>query len=89
MDSGMIGKIQKAKRYAEEPERICFEQFRLTFRGTNSQHTVSYAQGIWKCTCNFFAARGICSHTMAIERVLGVMLPVTAATSAEAPPTWT
>jgi hypothetical protein len=30
MDSGMIGKIEKAKRYAEERERIRFEAFRAT-----------------------------------------------------------
>ncbi len=75
MDSGMIGKIQKAKRYAEEPERIRFEQFRVTIQGTNSQHKVSYDQGNWHCTCNFFATRGVCSHTMALERLLGVSLP--------------
>ena len=27
MDNGMIGKIEKAKRYAEERERIQFEAF--------------------------------------------------------------
>ena len=75
MDSGMIGKIEKAKRYAEETERICFEQFRVKLEGANSQHTVSYDGGTWNCTCNFFASRGVCSHTMAMERVLGVMLP--------------
>lgn len=75
MDSGMIGKIQKSKFYAEEPERICFEQFRVTLQGANSQHTVHFDQGRWQCTCNFFASRGVCSHTMAMERVLGVMLP--------------
>jgi len=75
MDSGMIGKIQKAKYYAEEPERVRFERFRVTVQGTNSQHTVTYEQGAWNCTCNFFASRGVCSHTMAMERLLGVMLP--------------
>jgi hypothetical protein len=74
MDSGMIGKIQKAKLYAEEPERICFEQFRVTVEGENSRHTVSFDQGAWQCTCNFFSTRGVCSHTMALERLLGVML---------------
>ena len=83
MDSGMIGKIQKAKRYAEEPERIRFEQFRVTIQGTNSQHNVSYKQGNWRCTCNYFASRGVCSHTMAMERILGVMLPPAAITQAE------
>jgi hypothetical protein len=75
MDSGMIGKIQKAKLYAEEPERVRFERFQVEVRGANSQHAVSYDQGRWRCTCNFFASRGVCSHTMAMERLLGVMLP--------------
>jgi hypothetical protein len=79
----MIGKIQKSKRYAEEPERIRFEQFRVTFQGTNSRHKVSYNQGSWSCTCNFFAGRGVCSHTMAMERLLGVTLPPEAMAPAE------
>ena len=83
MDSGMIGKIQKAKLYAEEPERICFQKFQVTFQGTNSHHTVSYDENTWRCTCNFFASRGVCSHTMAMERLLGVMLPPEAIVQAE------
>ncbi len=75
MDSGMIGKIEKAKRYAQEPERIHFEQFQVTFQGTNGYHTVTFDKGRWGCTCRFFAGRGVCSHTMAMERLLGVMLP--------------
>jgi hypothetical protein len=75
MDSAMVGKIQKARNYAEEPERVRFEQFRVTFHGTNAQHSVAYDQGTWRCTCHFFATRGVCSHTMAMERLLGVMLP--------------
>jgi hypothetical protein len=83
MDSGMIGKIQKSKRYAEEPERIRFEQFQVSFRGTNSKHRVTYEDGQWRCTCNFFTSRGVCSHTMAMERLLGVMLPPEAIAVAE------
>lgn len=76
MDSGMIGKIQKAKRYAEEPERIRFDEFKVTVEGDHNGHSVSYTKGQWSCDCGFFAQRGVCSHTMALERVLGVMLPV-------------
>jgi hypothetical protein len=86
MDSGMIGKIEKAKRYAEEPERIRFEQFQLKFQGTNGPHTVTYDHGIWHCTCRFFATRGVCSHTMAMERLLGVMLPMEVMAPAEPVP---
>jgi hypothetical protein len=74
MDSGMISKIQKAKRYAQERERIHFAGFEVTFRGDHNSYTVSYDRGQWNCGCHFFASRGVCSHTMTMERVLGVML---------------
>ena len=76
MDNGMIGKIEKAKRYAEERERIQFESFRATFDGDNNPHTVEFGSEGWKCDCDFFQRRGVCSHTMALERVLERMLPV-------------
>ena len=74
MDYGMIGKIEKARRYAEQRERIQFENFTVTFDGDNNPHTVIYGDGNWHCDCNFFASRGVCSHTMAMERILGQML---------------
>lgn len=70
MDSGMIGKIEKAMQYAQEPERISFQSFTVTFHGDHKQHTVSYNKGNWTCDCHFFAARGVCSHIMTLERVL-------------------
>jgi hypothetical protein len=75
MDYGMIGKIEKAKRYAEERKRIRFERFEATFNGTNNPHTVEFRDDGWKCDCNFFLTRGVCSHTMALERILEGMLP--------------
>ena len=76
MDYGMIGKIEKAKRYAEERERIRVESFRATFDGDNNPHTVEFGSEGWKCACDFFQRRGVCSHTMALERILERMLPV-------------
>ena len=76
MDSGMIGKIQKAKRYAEERNRIHFNEFTVTFDGTNNAHTVRYANGEWTCDCDFFHSHGRCSHTMALEMILeGMIVP--------------
>jgi hypothetical protein len=75
VDSGMIGKIQKSKRYAEQLDRIRFDEFKVTLEGDHGVHLVSYSEGQWSCDCGFFASRGVCSHTMALERVLGVMLP--------------
>jgi hypothetical protein len=75
MHSSMIGKIAKAKQYAEEPERIQFTRFEAAFRGENDSHTVSFDQGNWQCTCRFFSDWNTCCHTMAAERVLGIMIP--------------
>ena len=76
MDSGMISKIEKARRYAEERDRIRFQNLSVTFRGEHNTYNVSYHQGRWSCECGFFASRGLCSHTMALERVLrGMLVP--------------
>ena len=75
MDHGMIGKIEKAKRYAQERERFHFDQFHLTFTGENNNHQVSFADGTFKCDCEFFILRERCSHTMALEQLLDKMLP--------------
>lgn len=75
MDSGLIGKIQKAKRYAEERARIQFESFVVTFDGDHNPHQVKFERGEWECNCDFFRTRGLCSHTMAMEKILENMLP--------------
>jgi hypothetical protein len=74
MDSSMIGKIVKAKRYAEQRDRISFSRFRVALRGVHADHVVEYQEGQWHCDCDFFGQRGVCSHTMAMERVLEEMV---------------
>jgi hypothetical protein len=75
MQSSLIGKIQKAHIYAEEPERVVVQVFSATFRGDHDSYTVSYRDGQWKCTCGFFPQWGVCSHIMATERLLGPVAP--------------
>ena len=75
MDYGMIGKIEKAKRYAQQRDRIHIEALRVTFDGENNPHTVHMDSGEWRCDCDFFQSRGRCSHTMALEDILKDMLP--------------
>ena len=70
MDYGMIGKIKKAKRYAEERERIKIDNLKVTFNGTNNPHAVELKDGQWHCDCDFFQTRGRCSHTIALEMIL-------------------
>jgi hypothetical protein len=74
MDSGMVSKIEKARRYAEEKDRVRFSEFEVAFRGDHNTYTVRYDKGAWECGCRFFAQRGLCSHTMAMERILAGML---------------
>jgi hypothetical protein len=74
MDSAMIAKISKAREYAQEPERISFKSFKVEFHGKHQAYAITFDNGTWHCECDFFEQRGVCSHTMAMERVLGVML---------------
>ncbi len=81
MQSSMIGKIEKAKRYAQETDRVTFSEFSVKFRGEHNDYYTGYKDGKWHCTCPFFSSWGLCSHTMALERILGNMLPKEAITS--------
>ncbi|MBO9361362.1 MAG: hypothetical protein J7452_04070 [Thermoflexus sp.] len=74
MDSALISKIEKARRYAEERDRFRFLSFSVVVRGENGTHHVCYHEGNWSCDCDFFRRRGTCAHIMALERVLEGML---------------
>ena len=75
MQSSLIGKIEKAKRYAQETERVTFSDFSVKFHGENDNYTTSYKDGKWHCSCHFFSTWGLCSHTMALQKILEKMLP--------------
>ena len=75
MYSSLIGKVEKAQRYAQERERVSFEQFRASFRGEHDSYQVTYDEGNWWCSCNHFRVDRVCSHVMAIERILENMIP--------------
>jgi hypothetical protein len=67
MHSSMIGKLDKARRYADEPWRASMQSLHVEFKGDNDSHTVSYADGAWHCTCHFFEANETCAHSMAVK----------------------
>jgi hypothetical protein len=79
MYSSLIGKIQKAKRYAEERERVTLSSLTATFRGDHNSYQISFREGKWLCSCSFFSAHSLCSHTMALQRILEGMIPNDAA----------
>jgi hypothetical protein len=74
MDYSMIGKIQKAKEYAEDPSRVTFSTLAVEFRGDNSTYTISLSPEGWHCTCPGFQKYTICPHIMTLERVFEPML---------------
>jgi hypothetical protein len=75
MHSDMIGKIEKARRYALEPERVVITELKANFRGDNSHYTVSFQEGHWHCTSPSFHSWGISPHIMALQKLLEPMLP--------------
>ncbi len=75
----IVSDVEKAKRYADERDRIQIVSFDCEFAGYNRDHRVTYDRGNWTSTASFFAQRGVCSHTMALERILkGMVQPVRA-----------
>ena len=75
MQSSIIGKIEKAKRYAQETDRITFSEFSVKFRGDHSIYTTSLKDAKLHCSCPFYSQWNICAHTMTVEKVLDKMLP--------------
>jgi hypothetical protein len=78
VNSSVIGKIEKAKRYAQERERMQFSALSVHFHGDNDDHEVSLSGEKWHCTCEFFEGHGTCANSMALEHVLEGMLPAAA-----------
>ncbi len=75
MHSSLIGKVEKANRYARELDRVSIDQLSLTFRGDNDTHKISLLSGTWRCTCHYFDTWGSCVHLLTIHKMLGVMVP--------------
>jgi hypothetical protein len=75
MNSSLIGKIEKARTYAGEPSRFTISNLTATVHGDNSDHEVTINQGQWSCNCDYFSSHSVCSHTMALERLLQGMVP--------------
>ncbi len=82
MHSGMIGKIDKARRYAEERTRFELQQLSVRVRGDHADHLVTFDDGRWRCECDFFQSQGACAHSMALELVMDGMVRQSAVAAA-------
>jgi len=81
MHSSVIGKIEKAHRYARELDRITIDRMSLTFRGDNDAHRVNLDADGWQCTCHSFETLTSCAHVLALQQILGQMLSESAQTA--------
>ncbi len=82
MHSGMIGKVAKARVYAEQRDRFDIRELEVTVRGNHAAHRVRLQDRRWRCSCDFFAHNATCAHTMALELLLEGMVPEEARYSA-------
>jgi hypothetical protein len=69
-DKALKEKQAKADGYVSEPERFRVISLELEMRSKHGIRLISYEDGEWNCTCDFFRERGTCSHTMAAGRLL-------------------
>lgn len=72
--SSYISKVEKSRHYAEEPERVKFQSFKATLRGSHDEHHISMDGENFTCDCHGFESHGTCAHIMAMQKILADML---------------
>ena len=79
MQSALHGMIDKAHRYAEQPDRVQFSVLQAQVHGDNAEHEVRLDNGRLSCNCDHYAHERLCAHVLTVERVLKQHLPKNAA----------
>jgi hypothetical protein len=82
----VVSDVEKARRYADETDRIEITAFEAIFEGNNSNHVVNYDHGVWDSDSTSFRLRKVSSHTIAMERLLKGVLKPAAESEAQAEP---
>jgi hypothetical protein len=71
--------IDKAHRYAEEPDRVQLSSLEATVRGDNDSHVVQLGNGRLSCNCDHYLHERLCAHVLTVERVMKAYIPANAA----------
>lgn len=74
MDNAMISRVEKAKRYADQPERFQFQSFIVSVQGSNNPYHISYNDGKFDSDYDYFIKHGYSQHTLALEKILAGMI---------------
>ncbi len=68
--SKLIGKIAKATRYSNEPERFTISDKFVSIKTDHGEKHLSKENNIWSCDCPFYAQNNLCSHLLAYENLI-------------------
>lgn len=75
MQSALHGMIEKAHRYADEPERTRLTSLTAAVHGSNGDYTVQLKGGRLHCDCDHHQHEGLCAHVLTVERLFKRHLP--------------
>ena len=81
MNVSFVRKVEKAKDYALQKERVSFASCKIRFSGDNGDHTVSYEAGGWDCDCDYRIGRDTYAHIMALQMMFQGMVSEAQATA--------
>jgi len=74
MQSTIVTKAEKARRYAQEPDRLRITVIEATFEAGGGSHVLCLGADGWACDCEFFVANDVCPHAEAASRMLDAHL---------------
>ena len=76
MNSSMIGKIEKAHRYARNRNVSASIPSKRHFTAVTTTTACNCSDGHWRCSCHAFSTHvlGTCAHVMAIQQMMSPML---------------
>lgn len=63
-------KIALSQRYGAERDRITLGTMAATMQAAHDLRQITYRDGRWQCSCDYFYKTGTCSHLMALCRLL-------------------
>lgn len=74
MQSTIVTKAEKARRYAQERDRLRISALEATFEAGGGNHVLRLGPEGWACDCEFAASHGVCPHAEAASRMLDAHL---------------
>ena len=69
-DEAVLRKKAKALRYTAQQDRYQVSAISARMTSEHGTRDVSFRDGKWSCTCDFFETHRLCSHTLALEMIL-------------------